>query len=638
MRKAFVLVIILALLVTITGCFWDHMESNTAEILQNVWGSNDGDMFAVGGFLSGFITHFDGTDWSEMTVPTPTIPAAVWGFTDVWGTGPNDVFAVGGAEPDRRGIVYHYDGTSWSDMGGDHPKLLRSVWGTATDNVFAVGGAEDIGLIIEHYNGSTWTIMESYPNFPIYAGFSAVWGDSASDVWAVGDNALIFHYDGDSWNWIYPPPIQVSLYGVHGLSSTNVFAVGEGGTIIQYDGSSWSQVDSGTTKTLSDVTRYWAVGEGGTILLYSNGEWGPYLTPTTEHLFGVWRQSPGTGYACAVGNRGVIVDFPNDLTTSQSEGMGMELGSSALLASNSILSVDTATLGDHVAITVEVMTDHPLTVEDSLPNELSYIPDTLVVSGGPFTCETSEHEIACKLKEAGSYVITFDVQVTRSSGFMGMGGFTWPLPSPDDLEGEEISVENTVRIGHESITETLTITPFEGFNKLYAIAWYWDEDGVYVDIDDPLNVPTGTDVHWDIYLVVYNPPGDAISEMSGVKIGDMLGNDLELDDTVMIRWDGDGLHYDHDTDPVQGSGKAQKVNLRWKDVPLLADGHGVAPKLEISTDVNHKGKQEFADGVLTEHELNSGAVLKFIDPETGLHLRADTPPIMVMADPDWGEE
>lgn len=635
MRKAFVLLIILAVLVALTGCwFWETMDSGTTQPLHGVWGVNPSDVFAVGGLESPIILHYDGSSWSEMTLPEE-IPGTIV-FTDVWGTGPNDVFAVGTLEPGRLGFVCHWDGTSWEIMDGEHPKLLRGVWGTAPDNVWAVGGAEDVGGVIEHYDGSEWEVVYSF-DWEGW-GLSAVWGTAYDNVFAVGDKGTVFYYDGnDSFFWTFecPSPTTVDLLDVHGHSPTEVYAVGQDGTIMRYNGSTWSQVDSGTTRTLFGVTTHWAVGEGGVLLMYSGGEWGPWFTPTTEHLFDVWRYS-ATGYAVAVGWNGTIVDFPHAPPGSESASMGIELESSALLSSNSILSADTATLGDHVAITVEVeVTEPPLTVEDSLPDELSYIPGTLeVVSEDlPATCTTSEHEIVCVLESAGSYVITFDVQVTRASGYVGAG--VWY--QPQDLEGEDIVVENTVTIGSETTTETLTITPFEGFYKLYSKAWRYEE-GTLVYLADPLDVPTNTDVHWDIYLVVYNSPGDAISEMAGVTIRDRLGNELELDETVMIIWDGSSTSYDY-TDPAKLSGKTEVVKLSWTDVPPLADGDLVAPYLEISTDVDPKtGQQEFADDVVTEHELNSGAVLKFTDPETGLHLRADIPPIVVTADPNWGEE
>ena len=149
MRKAFVLLVILVLLIAFTGCwFWETMDSGTTQPLHGVWGVDPSDVFAVGGFMSPIILHYDGSSWSEMTLPE--IPGTIAQFTDVWGTGPNDVFAVGASEPDRLGFVCHWDGNSWEIMDGEHPKLLRGVWGSAWNDVWAVGGAEDVGPVIEH--------------------------------------------------------------------------------------------------------------------------------------------------------------------------------------------------------------------------------------------------------------------------------------------------------------------------------------------------------------------------------------------------------------------------------------------------------------------------------------------------------
>jgi hypothetical protein len=46
-----------------------------------------------------------------------------------------------------------------------------------------------------------------------------------------------------------------SLYGVWGASSSNVFAVGSQGTILHYDGSTWSTMASGTTSW--ELTAVW---------------------------------------------------------------------------------------------------------------------------------------------------------------------------------------------------------------------------------------------------------------------------------------------------------------------------------------------------------------------------------------------
>jgi hypothetical protein len=64
-------------------------------------------------------------------------------------------------------------------------------------------------------------------------GVSSVWGNSASDVFAVGGSHIL-HYDGSSWSALNNGPMDRGLGSVWGSSSSDVFAVGDGGTIIHY--------------------------------------------------------------------------------------------------------------------------------------------------------------------------------------------------------------------------------------------------------------------------------------------------------------------------------------------------------------------------------------------------------------------
>ena len=56
--------------------------------------------------------------------------------------------------------------------------MFNGVWGSSNSDVFAVG---DGGTIL-HYDGSTWTTMNSGTNYSL----TGVWGSTSSDVFAVG--------------------------------------------------------------------------------------------------------------------------------------------------------------------------------------------------------------------------------------------------------------------------------------------------------------------------------------------------------------------------------------------------------------------------------------------------------------------
>ncbi len=109
---------------------------------------------------------------------------------------------------------------------------LFGVWGSSGSNVFAVGAD---GVIL-HFDGTNWGAMTSDTNVALFGA----WGSSDSDVFAVGSNGVILHYDGTSWVAETGDPGAPSIQGVWGSSGSDVFAVGESGGIQHYDGTGWN--------------------------------------------------------------------------------------------------------------------------------------------------------------------------------------------------------------------------------------------------------------------------------------------------------------------------------------------------------------------------------------------------------------
>ncbi len=205
------------------------MESVTGEWLKGLWGNDSTDVYAV--WENGTILHYDGVVWSSMESWTMEHLYAVWGSSDM------DIYSVGAA-----GSILHYDGVIWSSMDSGTTENLRGVWGSSETDIFAVG---DNGTIL-HYDGSTWSSMDSETT----AWLLGVWGSSETDVFATGGNydvtkgwwdasswngGTILHYDGNSWSEI-PNEAPSQIFGVWGSSANNVFAVGNEGIILRYNG------------------------------------------------------------------------------------------------------------------------------------------------------------------------------------------------------------------------------------------------------------------------------------------------------------------------------------------------------------------------------------------------------------------
>ena len=198
----------------------------------------------------------------------------------------------------------------WTSMTSGTTNLLNGVWGNSESNVFAVGS---LGTIL-HYDGSSWSAMSSGTTNVMYC----VWGTSGNNVFAVGDFGTILHSDGSSWSAMSSGTTS-RLWAVWGSSESNVFAVGNAGTILHYDGSSWSAMSSGTTRALiavwgSSGSNVFAVGSAGTILHYDGTSWSAMTSGTTNNLYWVWGSSGSNVFA--VGNAGTILHYGTQGTVS----------------------------------------------------------------------------------------------------------------------------------------------------------------------------------------------------------------------------------------------------------------------------------------------------------------------------------
>jgi len=164
------------------------------------------------------------------------------GIKGIWGSSSADLFA--GAGP----YIVHWDGGQWTVMtnlgSGDG---TRAVWGSSADNVFAAGQQSRI----YRYDGGDWTL-----SFDGGGGwdFTALWGRSAGEVYAFGGiyPARVFRYDGVSWQAI-TTPTNLPLSAATGPGTTGVLAAGQNGQILKYDAGGWEPVNRFTSHEYQGV-------------------------------------------------------------------------------------------------------------------------------------------------------------------------------------------------------------------------------------------------------------------------------------------------------------------------------------------------------------------------------------------------
>ncbi len=173
----------------------------------------------------------------------------------VWGSDDDDVWIVGG-QKGGDGFVLRgrHDDFSSVALPADTP-MLNWVHGTAADDVWAAGA----GGTLLHWDGASWT-----PHDLPEAG--AIWGihaRSADDALAVGGiffNAgtpFAYRWNGASWTALTLPSEATSanaLFKVHRYADGYV-VVGSGGTVVLVDDAGVTLSETPTTEDLVTVHR-----------------------------------------------------------------------------------------------------------------------------------------------------------------------------------------------------------------------------------------------------------------------------------------------------------------------------------------------------------------------------------------------
>ena len=180
----------------------------------NVW--------AVGeGATGGLIEQWNGSAWNVVTLPDPSFTPATGNAisadsaSDIWVVGTTINAATETSVPE----ALHFNGTAWTVVAVPQPSqssgTLSAVTALAPGNAWAVGEASGAGsaiggsTLIEHWNGSAWSVVPS-PTPGAYPTLSGVAGRSAADVYAVGTNlpsvnggpeqAMILRWNGSAWS------------------------------------------------------------------------------------------------------------------------------------------------------------------------------------------------------------------------------------------------------------------------------------------------------------------------------------------------------------------------------------------------------------------------------------------------------
>ncbi len=116
-----------------------------------------------------------------------------------------------------------------------------------------------------HWNGSGWELKRIpilLNGTPFYPVIKSIFAFNENDIWFEAG----IHWDGITFKQI---PFNIQWNGnvnkLWGSSRNDLYAVGNNGNIAHYNGSSWARIESGTTTNINDV---WGIFENGTSTVY----------------------------------------------------------------------------------------------------------------------------------------------------------------------------------------------------------------------------------------------------------------------------------------------------------------------------------------------------------------------------------
>ncbi len=275
--------------------------------------------------------------WIEQGHPSASGKSDV--LQDVLAFSDADAWAVGrrygpiGGSFEFRTLVQHWNGAAWDSSpsrdveSAPATNLLYGIGGTSTSDLWTVGFFRAPGQVsqtlIEHWNGSAWTIVAS-PSPGPNGSFLQQVAVTPTDAWAVGNSydissgmsALALRWNGAQWSTVPVPAIptcvrDTELTDVAARNSNLVFVSGRclaaesrhQGFVLRWNGVKWLIVVGPDTLVgdtqLNSVSfaggrEAWAVGDrtlpGSTsqpILLHwqAGAGWSPTTPPSDVGRF-----------------------------------------------------------------------------------------------------------------------------------------------------------------------------------------------------------------------------------------------------------------------------------------------------------------------------------------------------------------
>ncbi len=254
------------------------------------------------------IEFWDGAQWRIVSSPNPSLTYNT--LYSVTAVSTNDAWAVGfeaNSVGTAQTLIEHWNGSRWSVVtspnAGSGDNELFGVAAVSARDVWAVGfyvtSTGEQTPLIEHWNGARWRVVPG-PRSNTVAVLSGVAAVSANDIWAVGTSTietqtLIEHWNGSSWQIVPSPDAGGELRGIAAASGSDVWAVGDAPTgsdgssqslVEHWNGKRWQVVQSPQVGTHSLLSAVAAVSARDVWVVGSDGDDNIFFQTLIEHWNG----------------------------------------------------------------------------------------------------------------------------------------------------------------------------------------------------------------------------------------------------------------------------------------------------------------------------------------------------------------
>jgi len=287
------------------GTTWTQVLSATGTSVTALWGAGPSNVFI--GSSNGGMWHYAGSSAVTLSSPTTT------GISDIRGQQATDVYAVAGKQ------LLHYDGTGWTNLSTS-PMTLYQIGGFLSSRIVFLG----VNAWAAYDTSGTPTWYTSSADLPLYS----VWANRTDNIFGVGLNGLIDHFDGGGWTQTHLPLNPLVLKVVGSRTGRDLWAL-TSDAVWRYAGASW-QIDSLVAAPVISAEIGAVLAEGlaiaqsldGKLVIYErNGnDWTQTVSSAITRVQAAWLE-PSSGVYVATAS-GVVRWDKTSFTSMYSSSLG----------------------------------------------------------------------------------------------------------------------------------------------------------------------------------------------------------------------------------------------------------------------------------------------------------------------------